>query len=481
MSNMPGCVTNKASVELFELQMQFNRNNSETVDESKTSNRNGGTMDELGQPSFPRANGLREGESVAADVLLAAPRVRGTLGRFLAVMGPGLAVMLADTDVGSIVTAGQSGVQWGYRLLLAQFLLIPLLYIVQELTVRLGIYTGRGHGELILAYFGRGWAALSVGGLAVAVIGALITEFSGVVGVGELFGIPRGASLLLAVLALLAVVLTGSYRRVERAAIVLGLFELAFFGVAWQARPAWPDVWAGAFDIPFSQHDYWYLLAANIGAVIMPWMIFYQQSAITDKKLGLDHLGAARLDTVIGSVLTQLIMAAVLIAAAATIGRNDPSRSLNSVGEISQALTPFLGAPTARVVFGLGVLGAAMVAAVVASLALAWGLGEVTGFNHTLEAHPLEAGWFYGSYAFCTILGAAVVYWAPNLVALNIGVEVMNALLLPLVLGFLIALAARVLPHGVRLRGWYLWLVVVLAALTAALGIFGAASGANLV
>ena len=101
--------------------------------------------------------------------------------------------MLADTDVGSIITAAQSGVQWGYRLLLLQLLLMPVLYIVQELTVRLGIFTGKGHGELIRTTFGPGWAWVSVTGLGVATVGALMTEFSGVAGVGELFGVPRAA------------------------------------------------------------------------------------------------------------------------------------------------------------------------------------------------------------------------------------------------------------------------------------------------
>ncbi len=106
---------------------------------------------------------------------------------FLLVAGPGLVVMLADTDVGSIITAAQSGVQWGYRLLLLQLLLMPVLYIVQELTVRLGIFTGKGHGELIRDTFGPGWAWVSVSGLGVATVGALLTEFSGVAGVGELY------------------------------------------------------------------------------------------------------------------------------------------------------------------------------------------------------------------------------------------------------------------------------------------------------
>jgi len=114
---------------------------------------------------------------VAEASAVAAGRLPGgRLARFVAVLGPGIVVMLADTDVGSIITAGQSGVQWGYRLLLLQLILIPILYMVQELTVRLGVFTGRGHGELIKETFGPLWAWISVGGLAIATAGALLTE-----------------------------------------------------------------------------------------------------------------------------------------------------------------------------------------------------------------------------------------------------------------------------------------------------------------
>ena len=405
-------------------------------------------------------------------------RKRGTRrGLILAVFGPGLVVMLADTDVGSIITAGQSGVQWGYRLLAVQFVLIPILYIVQELTVRLGIFTGRGHGELIRETFGPLWAWVSAAGLAVATVGALLTEFSGVAGVGELYGVSRFVTLPMAAIALLAIVITGSYRRVERAAIIIGLFELAFFGVAWAAHPDLGVMAREAVSIPITDAGYLYLVAANIGAVIMPWMIFYQQSAVADKKLRPEHFTAARWDTAIGAVVTQLVMAAVLIAAAATIAPNSPDAGLATVGEMSQALTPFLGVGIGRLIFSLGVLGAGLVAAIVASLALAWGLGEVSGYRHSLELHPLQARWFYGVYAICVVAGALLVAFDPNLVSLNVGVQVMNALLLPVVLGFLIALAVKALPPAYRLRGWYLWVVVGIAAVTCAFGVLGGVGG----
>jgi Mn2+/Fe2+ NRAMP family transporter len=170
----------------------------------------------------------------------------------------------------------------------------------------------------------------------------------------------------------------------------------------------------------------------------------------------------------------------VLIACAATIGARHPESSLDSVGAMSAALTPFLGPAMGKLVFGIGVLGAGMVAAIVASLALAWGLGEVAGYRRSLEYRPFEARWFYGVYALCVVGGALVVGLWPDLVELSVDVQVMNALLLPLVLGFLIALAARALPPAHRLRGAYLWLVVVVAAITTAFGVFGGFQGIGL-
>lgn len=164
-----------------------------------------------------------------------------------------------------------------------------------------------------------------------------------VAGVGEIYGITRGISLTLATVALLCMVAGGSYRRVERAAISVGLFEFAFFFVALKSHPSFTELRRDMFNFPIRDVEFQYLVAANIGAVIMPWTIFYQQSAIADKELKPERFDAARLDTAIGAVLTQLVMSAVLIACAATVARSNPSASLSTVGEMSQALAPLLG------------------------------------------------------------------------------------------------------------------------------------------
>ena len=395
----------------------------------------------------------------------------------LTVFGPGLVVMLADTDAGSIITAAQSGAQWGYKLLLLQFILMPIVFIAQELTVRLGIYTGKGHGELIKARFGSFWAWLSVSTLIVTCIGAMISEFSGLAGVGALFGVPIPVMMVISVLFLAIVALTGSYRSVERIAILFGLFELIFFAVAWLAHPSLKEILHGLVTVPYKNSEYLFLFAANIGAVIMPWMIFYQQSAVVDKGLKPMHLKAARWDTAIGAIITQLVMAAVLVTTAATIGKTNPGAPLNTVQQISEAITPFLGSVTGKILFAIGMTGASIVAAIVVSLTAAWGLGEVTGYKHSLEHHPKDAPWFYGMYILVLVLGAVLVASDVNLVSLNIAIEVMNALLLPIVLGFLFLLAVKALPEEHKLKGAYFWTVLIVLGITASLGVYGGISG----
>src|SRR5437879_1120299 len=280
--------------------------------------------------------------------------------RFVAVAGPGLIVMLADTDAGSVITAAQSGAEWGYRLLLLQLVLVPILYMVQELTVRLGIVSGKGHAEMIRDHYGRGWAWLSVSTLVLACVGALLSELSGLAGVGLLMGVPAPVTMVL----------------------------------------------------------------------------------------------------VVGAILTRVVMAAVLIATAATLAGKTQSGALDSVQQIAQAITPYLGEATGKLLFGLGLSGSAMVATIVVTLTAARTLSEVLGVKHSLEHEPAEAPWFYGIYTATLIAGALLIVSGVNLVSLSVGVQVMNALLLPIVLGFLYLLARR-LPPPHRLQGFYAVVVAV--------------------
>lgn len=403
------------------------------------------------------------------------PTRRGLSGRrrrLLLLLGPGLMVMLADTDAGSITTAAQSGASWGYRLVLPQLLLIPVLYVVQEITVRLGILTGEGHGSLIRRHYGRRWAVLSGVTLAVACIGALITEFAGIAGVGQLAGVSPALSVPLVAVLLCALCVTGGYRRVEVVGISLGLLELAFIPAALLSGPHLGGLVGGLAHPLVLQHDYIELLAANVGAVIMPWMVFYQQGALIDKGLGRTDLRAARVDTAVGSVLTQVIMVAVVVATAATIGVAHPGQALNSIGDIAQGLVPFLGERTAKILFGLGMLGASCVAALVVALAGSWGLGEALDWRRSLNDRLPQARRFYLACILALAGSAVAVVVAPNLVNLSVDVQIMNAMLLPVVLGFLLALERTALAPADRMTGAYKWFAWLLTGIVMAFGFY---------
>jgi Mn2+/Fe2+ NRAMP family transporter len=400
-------------------------------------------------------------------------RRRWTLLAMLGLWGPGLIVMLADTDAGCLITAAQSGAQFGYAMVLPQVVLIPILFAVQEITVRLGIVTGKGHGQLIRERFGLRWGMVSAGTLILSSIGALLTEFAGVAGVGELFGISKWVTIPTATVFLLGLAFTGSYRRAERVGIAVGLAELAFVPAMLLAHPKLHGLFEGAAHLPLGNQQYVYLLAANVGAVVMPWMIFYQQSAVVQRGLTIKALRQARLDTGVGTLLTQGIMIVVVIALAATIHRTDPGATLESVGQIASAMAPFIGTHTAHLLIGVAILGGALVAALVVSLAGSWGLAEVLGWKHSLNDRiSRRTAKFYLTYGLAHAVGAILVLASVDLVGLAVDCEVMNALLLPVVLGFLLALEAKCLPAEHRMRGIYRVTLTALCVVVICFGLY---------
>jgi Mn2+/Fe2+ NRAMP family transporter len=395
----------------------------------------------------------------------------------LAAIGPGILVMLADIDAGNVATAARSGAHWGFRLLPLVLVLIPVLYIVQELTVRLGIFTHQGLGELVRARFGRTWSVVAGVALLVVVVASLVTEFTGVAGVGEIYGVSRNLCVPLAGVALLLIGASGSYRRIEYITLWIGLFQLAFFAVAGAAHSDMRRVVREMTDLPIGDGGFWFLGAALIGATFNPWMMFYQQSAVVDKALGERNLWLSRAETAFGAALAQLLTAAVLYAAAISFGPYGFDGDLETVGQISRAMTPLLGPSLGPLVFSVGVLGASMVAAVVCSLALAWGIGELSGIRRALEHHPERLRWFFVVYTAGITVAAAIVLLFKNLLWLNIVAQVVNVFILPVILAFLIILAKVYLPERSRLRGWYLWLALGLSVATCACGLIGAAQG----
>ena len=275
---------------------------------------------------------------------------------------------------------------------------------------------------------------------------------------------------------LLAMAATHRYLTVERIAIAVGLFELVFLLVAYLAHPDASELFTGAVSIPITDSKYLYLASANIGAVIMPWMVFFQQASVVERGLTRADLPAARLDTAFGAVLTQCVMAAALIATAATLGHGGPNQSLDTVQQIAEAITPYLGQFGGKLLFGLGMAGASLVAAIVVTLTAARAVAEALGAPNRLDHKVRDAKWFYGAYAAALISGGVIVASGANLVTLSVAVQVMNALLLPIVVGFLFLLARR-LPEPYRLKGAYGFVATALTAMTVAFGVFSGLTG----
>jgi Mn2+/Fe2+ NRAMP family transporter len=375
--------------------------------------------------------------------------------KYLAVAGPGLIVAFADTEAGSVTTAATSGAQFGMKLVLLQLLLIVPLFVVQEMTVRLGTVSGRGHAALIRERYGLAWAWVSLGTMLVTNLAALVTEFIGIAGAALIFGIPAAPMVIAAATLLIGIAFSGRYRRAEYFALGLCLLELLFIPAAIAANPSWSSILHDGIlgNQPLGDKAYLLLVAGNIGAVIMPWMIFYQQSAVVDKKLRVEDMPMARVDTAVGAVATQLIMIAIIVTTAATLYVHH--QSVTDAAQAALALVPLTGAKWAGIAFGAGLLGAAMIGALVVSLATAWAFGEAFRWPCSLNYKCTEAKRFYGLYAAMVIVAAGVVL-IPHLplITITVYVEAFNAFVLPIVLAFLLVMANDKKILGDRVNSW---------------------------
>ncbi len=369
-------------------------------------------------------------------------RRRGRLWRYLAVAGPGLIVAFADTEAGSVTTAATSGAQFGMKLVLLQVLLIVPLFVIQEMTVRLGTVTGKGHAQLIREHYGLAWTWVSLGTMLLTNLAALVTEFIGIAGAALVFGLPVLPMIVVSATLLIGIAFSGRYKRAEIFALGLCLLELLFIPAAFAAHPD-----PGALlregllgSQPLGNRDYLLLVAGNIGAVIMPWMIFYQQSATVDKGLRPKDLNLARIDTAFGAVLTQVIMIAIVVTCAATLFVHH--QTVSDAAHAALALVPLTGSKLAGIAFGAGLLGAALIGALVVSLATAWAFGEAFAWRCSLNAACYDAKRFYGMYAAMVIVSAAIVL-IPHLplIRITVWVEAFNAFVLPIVLGFLVVMS----------------------------------------
>ncbi len=380
---------------------------------------------------------------------------------FLSVMGPGLIVMQADTEAGSITTAAVAGAQYGYMLVGLLLVLTIPLYVVQEMTARLGSITGKGHAYLIRMKYGMGWAWVSLAILFVCNIAALVTEFAGIMSAAQIAHIPPIVSVGVSALLLILVVASGSYKTAEYIALAFCAADLLFIPAAFMAHPDWANLTQQVFTIPTHTitRDFILVVIGLIGAVIMPWMIYYQQSAVVDKKLTEKELPLERLDTAIGAVITEIIMAFIVISTGATLFIHHVS--IDDASQAATALVPLAGS-YAGVLFAVGLVSAAFLGAFVVAVSTAWAFGETFGWPHSLNHRPPQAKRFYTLYAVGVLLAAAIVL-IPNipLVTVTVLVEAGNALLLPIVLTFLLLLTNDKQLLGKHVNKWHSNLLAV--------------------
>ncbi len=364
-------------------------------------------------------------------------RIAKTFKIFLIVSGPGIIVMLADNDAGGITTYAATGAQYGYGLIWFLVLLGPVAYFIQEMTVRLGAVTKRGHAEAIFDAFGSFWGWFSLLDLVLVDWLTLVTEFIGMTAALHIFGIPPMVTVIAVCILMAGMILQGKYWTWEKIVFLFCALNLVYIPAAFIIKPDMKDILHGMiphFPGGFNNQIF-FMLMANIGTTIAPWMVFFQQSAVVDKGMHEKDIPWGKFDTAVGSLFTVLVAIFVIIVTGTLLkGQNIESAAQASI--ILMGINKHLGTCLAIGLFNAGLLGAICI-----SLASSWAFGEVFGWAHSLNKKVKEAPWFYGCY-FLMLATAAITVLIPGapLVLITLFVQVIAVTLLPAALVFLILL-----------------------------------------
>jgi Mn2+/Fe2+ NRAMP family transporter len=391
--------------------------------------------------------------------------LRHRLVTLLAVMGPGVVVLVADNDAGGISTYAQVGQDEGLRFLWLLGVLTAALFVNQEMVARLGAVTGAGHARLIYERFGRRWGAFALSDLLVVNFLVIVTEFIGVAfGLGY-FGVSRYVSVPLAALVLIALPVAGRFGRWERAMYVmvaLGLVAVPLMVLSHHGGAA-PVTPAGAGHGPGGATVL--LVIALAGTTVAPWQLFFQQSNVVDKRITARWLGYERADTAIGTLLFAIGAVGVLVACALAFSGTALHGAYLDAGAVADDLRREAG-PWVGALFAVALLNGSIIGAGAVTLATSYAIGDVTGTKHSLHRSWRDARRFHGSYAALVTLAAAVVLipGAP-LGIVTTGVQALAGVLLPSALVLLVLLCndRAVLGPWVNPR----WLNVVAGAVVA--------------
>jgi len=366
---------------------------------------------------------------------------RGSIVALLAVVGPGLLAGLSDDDPAGITTYSILGADYGYELLWVLTLSTAALVVFHEVAVRMGIVTGKGLLALIREHYGTRGAGIALSALLVANLGTLCAEFAGVAaGMDLLGGVSRYLSVPLAALGVSALVLRGSFHRVEQVLLALTGIFVAYVLSGFLAHPDWTATAKGLVvpSIPLNR-DAVLISVATLGTTLAPWGLTFIQSYAVDKRLEVKDLGYERVDVVVGALLTGVIGLFVVVASAATL--HVSGISINDASDAARALAPLAG-HLAATLFGLGFLGASLLAAAVVPLSTAYSTAEALEARCDVNDSLKEAPLFYGTFVGIVVVAAAIVLipGAPLIPILFLS-QALNAVLLLVLLPFMRRLA----------------------------------------
>jgi Mn2+/Fe2+ NRAMP family transporter len=361
-------------------------------------------------------------------------------------LGPGVLVMLGENDGPSMVSYATTGATYGIGFF-APFILLTFLmaYVVQEMTVRLGAATHRGHSELIFQRFGPFWGYFAMADLVFGNLLTLVTEFIAIQAGGLYFGAPSWLSVSLGAIVVIASLGLRRYATWERTLMALALGNLLFIPAALMSHPDGAKLAAAlATWRPMPETlgvGFVTLILATVGATVTPWMIFFQQSAVVDKGITREDLPQSRFDTALGAILAAIAALATLVVCARLFDAQVDVSKLNTGADFASALEPLIGTPGASL-FALGVIEAGLLAAMTISTSSSYALSEVVHASHSLNLDFKQGKLFFGVAAASTILaGATVLIPGAPLVAMTLTVNVIATLLMAPALLFLLLLA----------------------------------------
>ncbi len=401
-------------------------------------------------------------------------RFRSLLG-FLAIVGPGIIAAAAGNDAGGITTYSVAGAHYGYSLLWVMVIITVVLIIVQEMCGRMGVVSGKGLADLIREVYGARIAFYILSGLFLANIATVMSEFAGVAGAFEIFSIPRFVSVPFCAALIWLLITKTNYRVAEKIFLVGAFLFVAYIISGVLAHPDWGSVARNSIVPNFSfDHDYIFMVIGLIGTTIAPWMQFYLQASTVEKGIKVEQYGYAKFDIILGSILSNVVSAFVIIAAGATLFA--VGAQITDARDAAVALGPLAG-NAAEYLFAIGLLNASLLGAMIVPIATAYYVCEGLGFESGIDKTFKEAPVYYGIFTFLIVVGAIpALFPSAPLVKIMLVAQVINGILLAPVLIFILKLVNKKWLMGKYVNPrWYnifAWIIVAILIVLSALLVF---------